>query len=138
MEAIERAKVAFCQSVMANKNHGDCHANVFFLDPAGADVSGVIDMENCSAGAPEFDIVKLFISLAGHFGPDGHWWKPLFDGYGSEPDFDLIRLLLVGDSNVNYTCFGEHSWPGTRADILHQILESRGWSQLFDIRPSIG
>lgn len=118
--------------------HGDCHANVFFIDHATAAVSGVIDMENCSAGAPEFDFVKLFIELAGHLGAADEWWAQLFAGYGDEPDFDLIRLLMIGHAHINYTCLGEHAWPGTRADVLRHIVAARDWNQLFDItRPPL-
>lgn len=116
--------------------HGDCHADVFFLtDHAGSwQVSGVVDLENCAAGAPAFDFVKLFISLAGQLGAEIGWWRPLFEGYGREPDFDLIRLLLIGHAQVNFTCLGARSWPGTRADILRHILSSRTWDELFDLR----
>jgi hypothetical protein len=58
----------------------------------------------------------------------------LFEGYGREPDFDLIRLLLIGHAQINFTCLGDRSWPGTRADILRHILSSRTWDELFDLR----
>jgi Ser/Thr protein kinase RdoA (MazF antagonist) len=116
--------------------HGDCHASAFFLaDREGAwQVSGVIDLENCAAGAPAFDLIKLFIELAGHFRSTIDWWRPLFQGYGSEPDFDLIRLLLIGHAHINFTCLGDQAWPGTRADILRRILSAQSWGELFDLR----
>ena len=116
--------------------HGDCHASAFFLSDRDGSwrVSGVIDLENCAAGAPAFDFVKLFLELAGQLRTKIDWWRPLFQGYGSEPDFDLIRLLLIGHAHINFTCLGDRSWPGTRADILRHILRSRTWSELFELR----
>jgi Ser/Thr protein kinase RdoA (MazF antagonist) len=116
--------------------HGDCHANVFHLDHEGpaTRVSGVLDMENCSAGAPVFDFAKLFIELAGRRSADTRWWTPLFRGYREEPSFDLIRALLVGHAHINYTCHGAYSWPGSRGDILRHILSAKDWAHLLDLR----
>jgi aminoglycoside phosphotransferase (APT) family kinase protein len=46
--------------------HGDCHAHQFFVVSAGADllVSGVVDMEVASAGAPVEDLVKFILEVA--------------------------------------------------------------------------
>lgn len=115
--------------------HGDCHANGFFLDHDDAGLwstTGVLDLEVASAGCPAFDINKLVIELAGRMAGTGYrWWIPLFDGYGDEPDFDLTRLLLAGASHINYTCHGQHAWPGTRADILNRIVTAADWDFLL-------
>ncbi|HEY9294573.1 MAG TPA: aminoglycoside phosphotransferase family protein [Microlunatus sp.] len=115
--------------------HGDCHANVFYLDQVQADwrVSGVLDMENCSAGSPPFDFAKLFIELAGRIAARHAWWQPLFRGYGHQPDFDLIRVLLVGHAHINYSCLGRSLWPANREDLINHILAARTWSELFDL-----
>jgi Ser/Thr protein kinase RdoA (MazF antagonist) len=116
--------------------HGDCHGNVFHLAQRGGvlTVSGVIDMENCSAGAPVFDFAKIVIELAGRLPVETRWWEPLFRGYGDAPSFDLIRTLLIGHAHINYTCFGTHSWPGRRGDILGHVLGATDWAHLFDLR----
>jgi Ser/Thr protein kinase RdoA (MazF antagonist) len=114
--------------------HGDCHAGVFHLDRAdsGWQVTGVLDLENCSAGSPHFDLVKLFIELVARVGPLHQWWRPLFRGYGREPDFDLIRLLMIGHAHVNYSCHGRSHWPVRRQDVLDHLLGATTWADLFD------
>ncbi|GAA1580552.1 hypothetical protein GCM10009804_41420 [Kribbella hippodromi] len=110
--------------------HGDCHANGFFLEDGA--VTGVLDLEVTSAGCPLFDLTKLAIELTGRLhGSRYNWWKPLYDGYGAEPDFNLIRLLLAGSNHHNYTCLGDHAWPGDRSAILTRILTATTWQQLF-------
>ncbi len=114
--------------------HGDCHANVFYLDhddDTGWRVTGIIDMENCSSGSPAFDFVKLFIELAGRMHPTTSWWEPLFDGYQTEPEFDLMRVLLIGHAHINYACLGNSLWPTDRQSVLRRILTARNWSELF-------
>lgn len=114
--------------------HGDCHASVFFLTAEGQQwrVSGVLDMENCSAGAPVFDLAKFAIEMAANFGSRLRWWEPVFQAYGTEPGFDVFRLVLVGHAHINYVC-GERVWPGTRADILGHLLTAETWEELFDM-----
>lgn len=116
--------------------HGDCHASQFFLarGPGGWRVTGVVDLEVASAGSPLSDFLKLTIELAGRFGARPlRWWEPLFDGYGTPVDFDLIRLCLLAAGHINYTCHGPNSWPGTRADIVRHLTSSRTWTELFDL-----
>lgn len=113
--------------------HGDCHANTFFLIfDDGWHVSGLVDMENCSAGNPLFDFAKFMIEMAGRFGACGQWWEPLFDGYGSEPDIDLLRTIMIGHAHINFTWLGPHAWAGGREAILRRLLAARSWQQLFD------
>jgi aminoglycoside phosphotransferase (APT) family kinase protein len=115
--------------------HGDCHANGFFLDRAtsGWTVTGVLDLEVSSAGCPLFDFTKLFIELTGHLTGSGYrWWEPLYDGYGREPDLNVVRLLLAASSHINYTCLGDHAWPGDRQTILSHIVTATGWDTLFN------
>lgn len=113
--------------------HGDCHASVFFLTAQDQRwrVSGILDMENCSAGAPLFDLAKFALEMAANFGAHVRWWEPLFQAYGAEPDFDVFRMVLVGHAHINFVC-GERVWPGTRADILGHLLTARTWEEMFD------
>jgi aminoglycoside phosphotransferase len=116
--------------------HGDCHAHQFFLAQEDDQwhVSGVLDMEVASAGDCEADFVKLGLELAGMFPARTRWWQPLFEGYGKEPDFALMQLRLLAAHHINYTCLGEHSWPGTRAQIVAHVLDAERWEQLFDVQ----
>jgi Ser/Thr protein kinase RdoA (MazF antagonist) len=113
--------------------HGDCHANVFFLAGEGRRwrVSGILDMENCSAGAPVFDLTKFALEMGANYGSRLRWWEPLFQAYGAEPDFDVFRMVMVGHAHINFVC-GEPIWPGTRADILRHLLAARTWAEMFD------
>lgn len=112
--------------------HGDCHAGTFFLtSDRGWQVAGLVDMENCSAGNPLFDFAKFMIELGGPRGSHLRWWEPLFDGYGSQPDFDVMRAILAGHAHINYTCHGKDAWPGSRDDILRRILGARTWDELL-------
>jgi aminoglycoside phosphotransferase (APT) family kinase protein len=114
--------------------HGDCHPHQFFLHRGdeGWQVSGVVDMEVASAGDAGADWVKLVIEMAGFLPASARWWEPLFEGYGHAPTFSLLKLRLLATAHINYTCLGERSWPGTRADILSHLLNSPDWYTLFD------
>jgi hypothetical protein len=107
---------------------------VFFLKTDGQRrrVTGILDMENCSAGAPLFDLTKFAIEMAANFGSRLRWWAPLFQAYGTEPDFDVFRMVLLGHAHINYVC-GERVWPGTRGDILAHLLTAKTWEELFDM-----
>lgn len=113
--------------------HGDCHASTIFLSFDDRwRVSGMVDMENCSAGNPLFDLAKFMIEMAGRFGTRDRWWEPLFRGYGSEPDLDVLRTIMIGHAHINYTCLDRYAWPGSREAILRRLLAARSWQQLFD------
>lgn len=113
--------------------HGDCHSSTFFIEHGSTwRVSGMVDLENCSSGNPLFDFAKLMIEMAGRFGARDLWWQPLFEGYGSEPDLDLVRTILIGHAHINYACHGPFSWRGDREQILRQLLTARSWAELFD------
>lgn len=109
--------------------HGDCHAEQFFV--VVDRVTGVVDMEIASAGSHLEDFLKFGINMAGNRCGFA-WWEPFFDGYGAEPDFDLVRLIFAGAHHINFTC-GDHPWPGSRAQIMQHILNSGDWSELFDL-----
>jgi aminoglycoside phosphotransferase len=114
--------------------HGDCHPHQFFLYRVNDSwrVSGLVDMEVASAGDTGADWVKMVLELAGTFSSATAWWKSLFTGYGEELDFELLKLRLLAAGHINYTCLGERSWPGTRAQILAHVLEASSWGELFD------
>jgi len=114
--------------------HGDCHANQFFLvrDAAGWTVTGVLDLEVAASGCVLFDFVKFFIEMRGIFAGSGYsWWRPLFAGYGGEPDFDVMRVLLAAASSINYTCGDWDGWPSTRSDVLRLLTTATDWSELL-------
>ena len=113
--------------------HGDCHAQHFYVYSQCGEwrVSGVIDMEVASAGDRGADLFKFVVEMAALFPVESGWWRPLFAGYGDEPDFDLLRLRMLAAHHANYAWI----WPGTRAAILRHILDARDWRSLFDLRP---
>ncbi|GAB3417237.1 hypothetical protein GCM10027569_41140 [Flindersiella endophytica] len=116
--------------------HGDCHASQFFLACKENHwrVTGVVDLEVASAGSPLEDLLAFTIELAGRLGARPlRWWEPFFEGYARPVDFDLLRFRLLGVHHVNYTCHGENSWPGTRADIVRHLTSARTWTELFDL-----
>lgn len=114
--------------------HGDCHANQFFVTSgaAGWTVTGGLDLEVASSGCVLFDFVKFFIEMRGIFAGSGYcWWRPLFAGYGSEPDFGVMRVLLAAASSLNYTCGDWEGWPSARADVLRLVTSATDWSELL-------
>jgi Ser/Thr protein kinase RdoA (MazF antagonist) len=130
-EHVPAIQGSFCPSRFT---HGDCHANQFFLvrGAAGWTVSGVLDLEVASSGCVLFDFVKFFIEMRGIFAGSGYsWWRPLFAGYGGEPDFDVMRVLLAAASSINYTCGDWDGWPSTRSDVLRLLTTASDWSELL-------
>ena len=114
--------------------HGDCHAHQFFLDRADGRwvVTGVVDMEVASAGDTGADFSKMFEGLPGKISAATRWWEPLFEGYGREPAFELMKLRLAA---AGLGCAGAYRpWPGARARVLDHILSAATWSALFDLR----
>lgn len=121
--------------------HGDCHAEQFFLaapraaprvpGPHGWSVSGFVDMEVTSAGAPAYDLNKMALELMSQFPPETRWWVPLFTGYGQEPDFEQFRLLLLSSSEASFKAYGAEHWPATREATLAGLLAARDWRTLF-------
>lgn len=121
--------------------HGDCHAEQFFLaapraaprSPGVDDwhVTGFVDMEVASAGAVEYDLIKMALELMSHFPPETRWWEPLFAGYGREPDFGRFRLLLLSSSEESFRAYGAEKWPATREETLAGLLAAHDWRTLF-------
>lgn len=114
---------------------GDCHASALFVQkgPHSCQVTGLLDMEVASAGCPLFDLAKLVIEMAGRFRARRDWWNPLLAGYASDVDLDLLRLILLGHDHVNYRCHGQHSWPGSRSEIVCHLLAARTWEQVANL-----
>jgi aminoglycoside phosphotransferase len=112
--------------------HGDCHAHQFFVGrtEAGWRVAGLVDLEVASNGDSAEDLLKVCVELAPALPATTRWWESLFAGYGGVPDFDLVRLRLLGMSGAEFRVTG---WPGTRAEILTHILEARSWAALFTL-----
>lgn len=105
----------------------------FYLD-VGADswvVTGFVDMEVASAGAPEYDLITFDLEMMSHFSPETHWWQPLFAGYGREPDFERVRLLLLTSSEASFRAHGEEHWPATREATLANLRAAHDWRTLF-------
>ncbi len=113
--------------------HGDCHASAFFLvDADGAwRVTGTVDMEVASAGDVGEDLMKLCIELAAVLPASARWWEALFDGYGATPEFDLLKIRLLGSEPAEFA--STERWPKSWDDILRHILDARSWHQLFDL-----
>jgi Ser/Thr protein kinase RdoA (MazF antagonist) len=111
--------------------HGDCHAEQFFLygTDEGWKVSGVVDMEVASAGDCGADFLKFGIEMAALFPADTFWWQPLFEGYGHEPSFDLIKLRMLVAQHHNYSWI----WSGTRKAIVRHVLMAKDWYALYDL-----
>jgi hypothetical protein len=105
--------------------HGDCHADQFFF--AGTEVSGVVDMEVASSGAPIGDVVKFAIEAASSLAHI-EWWSPFFDGYGQTPAFGTFKLRLMCCEFAEFEC--QH-WAGTHAEILERIFRANTWAELF-------
>jgi aminoglycoside phosphotransferase (APT) family kinase protein len=115
---------------------GDCHAGQVFVNTEGArppEVTGVVDMEVASAGTPLADLFKLTVELAGQIPAARRWWEPLFAGYGAVPPFPVVQVYFASMGHENYTCYGESSWPGTRAQVIQHLLQATTWSELFDL-----
>jgi hypothetical protein len=113
--------------------HGDCHAHHFFLMPSGGawSVTGTFDMEVASAGDIGEDFLKLGIELASLLPASTRWWEDLFQGYGGEPNFDLLKLRLLASEPEEFAWL-DH-WPKRWDDILRHIFDADSWHQLFDI-----
>jgi hypothetical protein len=69
--------------------------------------------------------------MMAEFSPRTRWWEPFFAGYGREPDFDRLRLVLLSASEASFKAYGAEKWPATREQTLKHILEARGWQGLF-------
>ena len=113
--------------------HGDCHAGQFFLyvEDGRWQVSGFVDLEVASAGDCVADLLKIGIELAMTFGTSRAWWEPLFAGYGTEPDLDLIRLRLLGWHEINWSCHRPFPAHATRCYVLTRLLQARTWTELW-------
>lgn len=116
--------------------NGDCHAGHVFIrcDPARKwEITGLIDMEVASSGCSAFDIAKFVIEMAGRFRARRDWWTALLAGYGDGVDLDVVRVILLAFPQINYTCYGDGSWPGSRPAIVRHLLRATSWRQLVDL-----
>jgi Ser/Thr protein kinase RdoA (MazF antagonist) len=113
--------------------HGDCHASQFFLDFDGRNwrVTGVVDMEVSSGGDCGNDLVKFGLEMAALFPAATKWWEPFFEGYGREPNFELMKLRMLAIPHFGYS----YAWPGTREQIFSHVLKARDWEPLYDLKP---
>lgn len=110
--------------------HGDCHAHQVFLHGSGHlwRVMGVVDLEVASAGDPGEDLLKFCMEMMHAMPPWTRWWEPFFDGYGGAPDFDLLRLRLLGATEHEFRASG---WPGPRDTLVSRLLVAQDWEDLF-------
>ncbi len=113
--------------------HGDCHANAFFLveEEGSWRVTGTVDMEVASAGDVGEDLMKLCINLATVLPASSGWWDTLFEGYGAEPDFDLLKLRLLGATPADFGWTGK--WPKSWNAIIRHVMGAGSWYELFDL-----
>jgi len=82
---------------------GNCHAYHFHVERADGDwkVLGFYDFEAVQAGDTTVDLVELDMTLT----PAMHslaWRRPLFDGYGSWPDFNDYKTRLLVEYLLYY------------------------------------
>lgn len=112
--------------------HGDCHASTFFLfnENQKWQISGVLDMEVASAGNIYFDFLKFGIEMAAYAPIESLWWEYLFEGYGTEPSFELLKLMLLAVNHHNYTWL----WNCSRENLLEHLLSAQDWAMLWDFR----
>ena len=115
---------------------GDCHRDTFFLVDADRSwqVTGAADLEVASAGDAGEDVMNLCTELAAVLPASCHWWEALFDGYGSVPHFDLMKLRLLGTEPAEYTWTDR--WPKRWDDVLRHVMSAKSWHQLFDLGPA--
>ncbi len=113
--------------------HGDCHASAFFLVEADGAwrVIGTVDMEVASAGDAGEDLMKLCIELATALPASSRWWDALFEGYGAEPDFELLKLRLLGATPADFAWTG--GWPESWDAVVRHVLDARSWRELLDL-----
>jgi len=113
--------------------HGDCHVNQFFLTESSGcwRVTGFVDLEVASAGAAEFDLLKFALEMMVEFTSETHWWEPFFAGYGREPDFERLRLVMLSASEASFKAYGEGKWPASRERTLTHLLAADNWQALF-------
>ncbi len=111
---------------------GDCHRDTFFLVDADGSwqVSGTVDMEVASAGDAGEDLTKLCVELASVLPISARWWEALFDGYGAVPDFERLKLRLLGTEPREYTWTDR--WPKRWDDVIRHIMDANSWQRLFD------
>lgn len=113
--------------------HGDCHASSFFLVEDGDEwqVTGTVDMEVASAGDVGEDLAKLCLELAALMPASERWWEALFDGYGAAPEFDHIKLRILGFEPAEFAWI--EGWPKHWNDVVQRIMNARSWKQLLDL-----
>jgi len=90
-------------------------------------ISGIVDMEVASAGDPYSDLVSLCAGLAQRLPAAERWWIPLFMGYGSEPDINLVRLYML----VGWYPYQADVWPGVGENAFRHLLQAENWETLF-------
>lgn len=113
--------------------HGDCHAHQFFLTETGTawQVTGVVDMEVSSAGDCGEDLLKLSIELAQTLRYNTRWWEPLFEGYGTHPDFELFRLRLLSVAEPEFGASGKWIATAPWEAVVRHVLHATDWDSLF-------
>ena len=61
------------------------------------------------------------------------WWAPLIDGYGEEPDFELLKLRYLASGYLELSPHAYRIVPGVRELVVQHILAARNWQELFDL-----
>ena len=61
------------------------------------------------------------------------WWVPLIDGYGEEPDFELLKLRYLASGYLELSPYAYRIVPGVRELVVQHILAARNWQELFDL-----
>jgi hypothetical protein len=127
-----RVEAAFVPPRFTQAN---CHAAQFFVarTPGGWAVTGVVDMEVALGGWPLCDVLGIVADLSHPRFGGYRWWWPWFEGYG-EPDFDLVRFVLLTTGQSWWAAVAPHSWGAARRDtVLRHLLASDTWDELLDV-----
>ena len=115
--------------------HGDCHAHQFYVFRENGQwtVSGVLDMEVSSAGDCGEDFLKFCAEMSRRYEAEMDWWVPLFDGYGQEPDFQLLKLRYLASGHLELSPYAYRVVPGVRELVVLHVLRANDWRELFDL-----
>lgn len=107
---------------------GGFHPNHPYLDheAGGWTVVGCIDLEVASGGRVLDDLVTFATGIMTRVDAEVPWWEPLFDGYGSEPSIESVRVELLASCSY---LFGEA--PDLDAT-YRALLAAPTWSKLFN------
>lgn len=57
----------------------------------------------------------------------------MFDGYGQEPDFQLLKLRYLASRHLELSPYAYRVVPGVRELVVLHVLRANDWRELFDL-----